>query len=212
MPFWTRAEFQEALDYLFEQNTYDSNAIDKAAYNLRLGEEVLLSGNDVPLILTDKHPYVTIRPGAYALLNTCEYLKMPTKVLGFITLRYKYKKHGLLNVSGFHVDPGFHGKLVFSVFNLGTNDVILRLREPMFMLFIASLKEAATGELKGEHYGQEGFSLNDITALQGRSASLVQMDSRIKHIETYINIYGTIVVGALVVLLALVVTLVRARS
>lgn len=211
MAFWTRAKFEKSLAELFTDSTYEKASIDKAAYNLRLGKEVFLSGSDVPLILTDRHPYVAIQPGAYVLLTTCEYLTMPPDVLGFITLRYKYKKRGLLNVSGFQVDPGFHGRLVFSVFNVGTHDVVLQLGEPMFMLFIASLTEPVTGNLKGAHYDQKGFSLEDIIAIQGRSASLVQMDSRIKHIETYVNIYGTIVIGALLVLFALVVTLVLGK-
>jgi dCTP deaminase len=210
MPFWTGKYLRANLERLFKADTFcnSEDVIDKAAYNLRLGKGVFLSSGEAPLALTDEQPYVTIRPGDYVLLTTYEYLTMPRDLLGFITLRYTFKKHGLMNVSGFHVDPGFHGRLVFSVFNVGTNDVVLRFLEPMFMLFVASLREEIEPK-KGKHDGQECFSLDDVIAIRGRSASLVQMESRIKNIETNVNVYGTIVIGALIVLFALVVTLVH---
>jgi dCTP deaminase len=210
MPFWTGTKLRGSLAEFFRPNTYDTKAADRAAYNLRLGDQVFLSSGETPLQLNAESPYVTIRPGDYVLLTTCEYVTMPDNVLGFITLRYSYKKLGLMNVSGFHVDPGFHGTLVFSVFNVGTNDVVLRRGEQMFMLFVASLTEAIDPESKGKHKhdGQESFSLEDVVAIRGRSASLVQMESRIRAIESSVRFYGTIVMGALVVLFALVVGLV----
>jgi deoxycytidine triphosphate deaminase len=115
MSFWTQTDFNDHLSEIFQQQTFATNAVDRASYNLRLGKEVYLSSDEVPLILTESTPYVTIRPGGYALLTTIEYLTIPGDLLGLITLKYSFKKLGLMNVSGFHVDPLFHGRLVFSV-------------------------------------------------------------------------------------------------
>ena len=41
----------------------------------------------------------------------------------------------LINVSGFHVDPNYKGKLIFSAFNAGPRDIILRKLDPVFMIF-----------------------------------------------------------------------------
>jgi dCTP deaminase len=214
--FWDKQHFDSALENLFKQGTYDPKAVDRAAYNLRLGEEAFVSSDEAPITLTNIKPYLPIHPGDYVLLTTYEYLTMPPNVLGFITLRYRYKKLGLMNVSGFHVDPNFKGRLVFSVFNVGTNDVLLKFKDRMFMLFITAVEEGTqaegqTDQLDTEphkHDNQNSFSLEDVIAIRGRSASLVQMESRIHSIESTVRTYGAIVMGALVVLFALVVGLV----
>ena len=213
MSFLNRKQLRTSLGLLFRQGTYDPGAVDRAAYNLRLGKDVFRSSSDIPQTLTLKDPYVTIRSGDYVLLTTAEYVTMPLNMLGLITLRYRFKKVGLLNVSGFHVDPGFEGNLVFSVFNVGTNDVVLRFQDKMFMLFVTKLEEAndPADEDKHEHDKQERFSLEDVIAIKGRSSSLVQMESRLGSIESSVTIYGTIVIGALLVLFALVIGLVLQR-
>jgi len=210
MSFLNKDQLGKSLDFLFREDTYDPKAIDRAAYNLRLGKDVFRSSSEIPQTLTDEDPYVTIRSGDYVLLTTAEYLTMPLDMLGFITLRYRYKKLGLMNVSGFQVDPGFKGKLVFSVFNVGNNDVVLKFQEKMFMLFVTKLEEAnkVDPDEKHEHDEQESFSLEDVIAIKGRSASLVQMESRLGSIESSVTIYGAIVIGALLVLFALVIGLV----
>ena len=50
---------------------------------------------------------------------TKESIEVPLDALGLISIRSKYKLKGLINVSGFHVDPGFRGSLVFAVYNAG---------------------------------------------------------------------------------------------
>ncbi len=211
MPFWSKPDFDRSLHRLFKESTYTKDAVDRASYNLRLGRDVYLSSSDAPIMLTDERPYITIHPGDYVLLTTYEYLTMPDDLLGFISLRYSFKKLGLLNVSGFHVDPRFDGRLVFSVFNVGTNEIVLRFKDQMFMLFIGALMQpiGSNGVDRHKHDGQESFSLEDVVAIHGRSTSLVQMDNRIRSIEQNIKLYGTIVIGALVVLFALVVSIVK---
>jgi hypothetical protein len=83
----------------------------------------------------------------------------------------------------------------------------------MFMLFVTILDEANDLDPndKHEHDNQESFSLEDVIAIKGRSSSLVQMESRLGSIERSVTIYGTIVLGALLVLFALVIGLVLQR-
>src|SRR6266566_3608187 len=83
-----------------------------AAYELHLGAEAYVSGEKEKTRL-DRDQIVAIAPGQIALLLTEEKLRMPTNVIGFISLKTSVKVPGLINVSGFHVDPGFEGRLVF---------------------------------------------------------------------------------------------------
>ena len=191
----------------FFENGYLDSAIDDAAYNLRLGDEVFLSTDGSPRLLSDNDPFVVIKPGDFALLKTYETIKLPPDKIGFITLRNTLKMHGLMNVSGFHVDPGFRGRLMFSVVNVGPNDITVRYQEQLFMLFIAELETATTIEVKHRHEGQDKFSLEDMIAIRGRSATLVHIEKRIGELESSVKVYGALVAGVLIALFALVVRL-----
>jgi len=70
---------------------------------------------------------IAIPPGQLALLITEEEVAIPTNRIGFISIKFTAKMRGLINVSGFHVDPGFKGKLKFSVLTqvVGTQSLIL---------------------------------------------------------------------------------------
>lgn len=208
MPFLPGQEIRTQREHLFDAGTYDDTAIDKAAYNLRLGNEVFISTEDKPTLLTPEDPLVVLKPGEFALLKTHEIVTLSQNLLGFITLRHTFKKHGLLNVSGFHVDPGFRGRLVFSVFNVGPNDVVLRYLEKVFMIFFATVVPATEIDVAHRHQNQQSFSLEDMMAIRGRSASLVHIESRIREIEGNVRFYGAIVAGVLLALFALVVGLV----
>lgn len=106
-------------------------------FDLTLGDEIFITRRNEPIKLHDKQEYVSIRPGEFALLITEEEINVPSDLMAFINVRFSYKQKGLINISGFHVDPEYKGKLIFSVFNAGPNDIVLRRYEPVFMIFFA---------------------------------------------------------------------------
>ena len=64
---------------------------------------------------------------------------MPQHILGFISLRATIKFRGLINVSGFHVDPGFRGHLIYAVYNAGPSNINLERGESLFLIWFANL-------------------------------------------------------------------------
>jgi len=64
---------------------------------------------------------------------------VPNTALAFISVRATRKFRGLANVSGFHVDPGYSGRLVFSVFNAGPGSVHLARGDDCFLIWYADL-------------------------------------------------------------------------
>ena len=50
--------------------------------------------------------------------------------MAFISIKAKLKFRGLVNVSGFHIDPGYRGKIIFAVFNAGPQPILLRRGQP----------------------------------------------------------------------------------
>jgi hypothetical protein len=73
---------------------------------------------------------LTIYAGQFAYLLTEEVVKIPSSAMGLISLKFGVKGPGLINVSGFHVDPGYWGRLVFSVYNAGPSEARLQRHAP----------------------------------------------------------------------------------
>jgi dCTP deaminase len=194
--------------------------------DLNLGKEAYITGNKSPTILDENNQYLTIEPGDFALLETEEDINVPSNLMGFISVRFKYKKMGLVNISGFHVDPGYKGKLIFSVYNAGPDDIIMKKGTPVFMIFFLtltqdlselekdirnddedyipeSLKEVING--KNNYFtDKDGFKsipLELISMIQGSSVSLAKNNNRIEKLESSIKIYGSIAGGIIIALI-----------
>ena len=112
--FWSGETLRERLETLIEPFTPER--VDCAAYTLSVGPEVYVSPNSQtadPATVTVRKlgpdEAFTIPPGQFAFLLTEEIVTVPAHALAFISMRAKTKFRGLINVSGFHVDPGYRG-------------------------------------------------------------------------------------------------------
>jgi dCTP deaminase len=142
--FWSGETLGERLGELI--TPFDPRQIDCAAYRLRVGPEIYISPSEdaddaktrtkVQLANGQSFP---IPPGQFAFLLTEERVSVPATALAFISVRATVKFGGLVNVSGFHVDPGYRGRLVFSVFNAGPAPVHLARGDDCFLIWYASL-------------------------------------------------------------------------
>jgi dCTP deaminase len=145
--FWGKLRLKEELGKLVDE--YDEARIDDAAYRLRVGNEVYVSPTGTPDDPLNKPKKslrkdegFTIPAGQFGFILTEERVRVPGDAIAFISMRAKYKFRGLVNVSGFHVDPNFYGKLIFSVFNAGPGPVHLSRGEPCFLIWFADLSGA----------------------------------------------------------------------
>ena len=93
-------------------------------------------------------------------------------------MKAKFKLKGLVNVSGFHVDPGWNGRLIFAVFNAGPAAVHLQRGLPVFLLWIADLDEASKKRKTAP--GEEGIPPMIINNVTGVVDSLYALDNRMK--------------------------------
>ena len=181
-------EIKDRNTELFKEGFVEKQARG-ASYDLSLGEEVYISGEDSPRRLSETNPFVSLPRGQFALLMAKEYVKVPDDHLGFISIRFGKKAQGLINVSGFHVDPGFEGKILFSVFNAGPNDVVLKYEEPTFMIFFYKLRDSVDKSYEGEMKEQAHLPTGLVTSVKGVSASLSEVDRRVSRLEVTNRIY-----------------------
>lgn len=149
--FWSSETLRERLPELI--NPFSVARVKHAAYELALGGEAFVTGEKSREAIADGGEIV-IPPGQFAVLITDEAITVPADAIAFISMKSANKFRGLINVSGFHVDPGFSGRLVFSVFNAGVQDIHLSKGVPLFMIWFASLDRQTEDAYKGAHNGQ----------------------------------------------------------
>lgn len=162
---------------------------------------------------------IIIEPGQFALLITKEVVKVPNYLLAFISIKATVKFRGLVNVSGFHVDPGFNGRLKFSVYNAGSNSIVLDEGQRLFPIWFCELTAHLKKEAmyNGVHQNQKLITSEDVMRIKGEVLSPSVLNEKIKELENVkikelekniqeINVRRTIYITILTTILALVIT------
>ena len=157
--FWSTETLRARLPDEQVVEPYEPEFVVNCAYELRLGREVYVTGgaSKTKRTLTEGEQ-VRIPPGQFANLLTEETVRIPTDALGLISARFRWKQRGLVNVSGFHVDPGYDGRILFSVFNAGPTPVVVGRGDRLFLLWLSSL-DAETEDV----YKKQGRTSADST-------------------------------------------------
>jgi dCTP deaminase len=157
--FWSFETLKNNFDKVVFGNTVDECLKEgDVSYRLHVGPEIYVSPRspDIdPRLQTRRelkgNEAAEIPPGQFAFLTTLERVKIPKKSVGLIGLRAKQVKFkGLVNVSGFHADPGFHGHLIFAVFNAGPASIHVGCGDPWFQLMLADLDNGEHTERSDE--------------------------------------------------------------
>jgi dCTP deaminase len=200
MSFFASESLSPILEQLIKPAQQDR--LKRGAYELSLGPEVY---DTTDKIKKDVGKQLEIPPGQFALLLTHEVVMIPKNMIGFISIKANTKFRGLVNVSGFHVDPGFHGRLKFSVYNAGSSPIILSKDKPLFLIWFCSLDRETSDFYNGDKNDQMGISDDDVMHIRGKIASPSALDERLEKVEKRIKFYNKIfwvvligiVVGAL---------------
>lgn len=198
MGFWTSQRIESNLAQLIERPggpAVSADEVDCNAFTLTVGDEVYISPSegeeDAPTRSIQQlkgREGFTIPPGQFAFIMSQEVVHVPTDAMAFISMKAGLKFQGLVNVSGFHVDPGYKGKLVFAVFNAGPRPVILRQAEPAFLIWYADLSnEPSAGNASTKHKNgspnQRHLDGKTVGAIAGEMHSFQGLLSRMKESE-----------------------------
>ena len=139
MTFWSGEKLKERMPALVSE--FSEDRIDCAAYTLRMGKQYYLSASEADIgtnkIRTlDDGDGVAIPSGQFAVLLTEERVTVPSNAIAFISMKTGFKGRGLVNVSGFHVDPGYSAPLRFAVFNAGPSTIGIKRGEDCFLIWM----------------------------------------------------------------------------
>ena len=194
MGFWSRETIRDRLS---DQNVeppivtgYNEERVDAASYRLRVGNEAFVtpsSDHVDPAYKTKRFlregESITIPSGQFAVLCTEETVTIPPDTIGFIALRSKDAKFkGLVNVSGFHVDPGYSGKLIFAVFNAGPGSVHVAQGDEWFMIAFAGLDR--TSDEPRDEPDYQNIPTSVLSPLAGQFLTLKGLDAKIDNTES----------------------------
>ncbi|WP_419946031.1 dCTP deaminase domain-containing protein [Candidatus Poriferisodalis sp.] len=206
--FWRTETLRARLPDEQIVEPYKPELVVNCAYELRLGHEVYVTDSESKTKRTlAEGEQVRIPPGHFANLLTEETVRIPADALGLISARFKWKQRGLVNVSGFHVDPGYHGRILFSVFNAGPTPVVVARGDRLFLLWLSSL-DAATGDVYDKP-GRTSITSADVENLQGDVASPQALATRVESLEriarTSAWVVGTIAAAVIAALIGFAV-------
>lgn len=199
--FLSKTDIDKRVNELFPvAKLFDAQRLNEASYDLRVGDEVYLSENQIPTRLDLESPYVVLPPGQFALVKTYEEIHIPRDLIGLLSIRSKFKFQGLINISGFHVDPTYTGNLIFSVQNVGPNDIRLKYLEPVFMLMWAKLLTEYEGKERPAGYSK--IQLEHMAQLGGPSVTLGGLKRELDRVSFSLKIYGALGVALFGIILA----------
>lgn len=160
--------------------------VKNAAYELGLGNEAYVTSSaDGKKTLISAGGQLVVPPGQFGLLLTEEAVEIPAEAIGLISIKASVKFKGLVNVSGFHVDPGYKGKLKFSVYNAGVQNIVLDQGNPLFLLWFCDLN-AKTKDIY-TNPGKDHISGRDVMEHQGNLATPAALQKKIEELETRIT-------------------------
>jgi dCTP deaminase len=190
--FWSGEELALRLPGLIFP--YNPSQVDCASYRLCLGEQAFATSDrfsdgepGVPAIqvLTPSRPNSTINihPGQFAFLLTEESVEVPKDAIALISMRAGLKFKGLINVSGFHVDPGWKGRLVFGVYNAGPKMLMLERGQDLFLIVFASLDRTSAMTYPGTNNNRAGIKLEWAEGMAGQVFSPMALQRQMQEIQ-----------------------------
>jgi deoxycytidine triphosphate deaminase len=130
---------------LIDESTYESNCLQDASYNLRLGDEYYIPKS----LETGRYTNVTeddikkcsqaddfLRiPGfSSVVFSTEEVLNLKNNVVGRFDLRPMYAMKGLVLQVGTQVEPRYHGRLFGLLLNFSCEEVIIRRKDTLLTI------------------------------------------------------------------------------
>lgn len=217
MSFWAENVLKAELPNIIGKS-YDPDKIDGLAYKLSLGNEIFVSSSlddsdkEYIVKVLDPGEVIKIPPGQFAFILTEERITMPSNAYGLISLRTYYKFLGLINVSGFHVNPNFFGKLIFSVYNAGPATIKIKRGDPMFLIFFSNIETDIKAEFKGNYNlytKNETISVELLNSNSGYVHSPASLGSKLDSLDVKFDkweSYGKIAGGAVGTMLVILIT------
>ncbi len=219
MTFWSSQTLAKELPTLI--SPCNPNRIEQASYTLRIGKEIFVTkdqnNNDshhTKRTLSEKQAFV-IPSGQFAFLLTEETVTVPNDAIAFISMKAGFKYKRLINISGFHVDPGFKGKLLFSVYNAGPSPIHLEHKANCFLIWYSNLDEVDSKPRTKQGFSEFPLEIlnkipeNEIYSMRTLTTKILSIENQhnsILHWIGFIKWTGRILLGFIIIAASFIIS------
>ena len=187
---------------------WQEDRVEAAGYRLSVGHEYYINGDGTSTVKQlDIGQAFVISPGEFAFILTREKVQVSNSTIGFISMRASSKFKGLVNVSGFQINPGFRGNLVFAVFNAGPRHINIHFGDEIFSVWYADLDEAATetSEEKGNIPNNlSSIPSEVINGIAGEALTAYQLSQKLSDLREEVTNTKTLLTRLIIVVSVIV--------
>lgn len=172
---------------------FERRSLKGASYDIRVGSKAVLTlpeTEKVPhavkgrlwISLSEQNPLLKIPPAHSVTIYSLEKVNMPLDMKGRLSIRSKFMVQRL-NYDGGVIDPGYKGRLFFTVANLGDSPVEIRYGEPIVTAEFVRLPREAVTLFEGgrDHEEVDEYKLPPLPA--GRWYDLVELSKKVDQLE-----------------------------
>ena len=160
---------------------FDERQVEPASYDARLGPKILASplgptehGRFIDL--SSENPVYEIPTGQMVAVMSRERFELPLNlVCGNFGIRSHFARRGIIPFGGIQLDPGWRGKVILNLQNVGPEPIAVSLDEPFFTIKFDRL-EAQADQYQGPHQDQNDFPSDQVEfILTARTTSLAEI-------------------------------------
>ena len=141
---------------------FNPEQVQPASLDLRIGNKVLASPvgpeklGKVGILSKDK-PNFAIASGQMVGVMSHERLELPLDLCGRFGIRSSLARLGLNAFGGIQLDPGFRGRLIMNLLNVGPEPIVITLNDVLFTVAFERLDEPAEAPYSGPYQDQDDF-------------------------------------------------------
>ena len=162
---------------------FDETLVMPATYDLRLHYKVLASpigetqlGHVIDL--REKPDGCEVLPGQMIGILSYEKIGLPLNMSGRFGIRSSLARKGMNAFGGVQLDPGFRGRLIMNLINVGPEPIKIQFKEPVFSVEFSKLEEMAETAYSGPYQDQDDFPPDQYEyILSARTTSLAEIPS-----------------------------------
>jgi dCTP deaminase len=183
MAFWSSQTLRARLPAEKIVAPYEEGRVVHSAYEMGIGGEAFVTSNPSDKTQVPAGAKIIIPPGQFGLLVTRETVHIAANAIAFISIRAGIKFQGLVNVSGFHVDPGYRGQLKFAVYNAGSRTIVLDQDQRVFMIWFADLDCPDDKPYPERTLPANVITADDVARIQGQVASPAELKKQLNDLK-----------------------------
>lgn len=141
---------------------FNPGQVQPASYDLRVGNKILASPlgpekRGKVVILSEQKPSYGIESGQMIGVISYERVELPLELCARFGIRSSFARLGINAFGGLQLDPGFKGRLVMNLLNVGPEPVDIKLKDLLFTVEFERLDEPAESPYSGIYQDQDDF-------------------------------------------------------